>query len=127
MNGPPATGCCLCGRSVEATGGRRIVATGTSRIVPRRVGESSGLAVAFGTTLRDVSPEALADHRAGLRLWYCQRCAHRTCAVCGSPTELIPGADLLESDGTVVHQMIVPTAVGCTNAACAESRWPDRR
>jgi hypothetical protein len=122
----PASTCCLCGRSIQAAGGRRIVATGGSRIVERRAGDDPGFAVALRETLREVSADALEDHRAGLRLWWCQQCARRVCAACGSPTELVPGADLLEDDGTVVHQMIVPASAGCTSPACTESRR-DRR
>jgi len=58
--------------------------------------------------------KALSLVKQGLEVWWCQKCANRTCKSCGSPTQRAYGCDLV--GGT--HVAALPVSVGCTNIDC---------
>jgi hypothetical protein len=62
--------------------------------------------------------EQVAD---GFRPWMCQKCAGRTCALCGAPLEVPIASTLLNDDGIVTHLQIVPQRATCINPSCASA------
>ena len=90
----PATTCAQCGLRLEDVGGERIVAT------------------ALGLRMR---PERDAE---GYLRWFCQKCAHVVCGLCGS-IRIPLGSAILHDDGTVLHAAILPVSLYCSNPACA--------
>jgi len=96
----PAATCAQCGLRLEDVGGVRIVA-------------------AEGLKLRAVRG------MEGRRRWFCQRCAHVVCDVCGS-IRIPLGADILHDDGTTGHAAILPLGNRyCSNPACVHGPKPN--
>jgi len=124
----PANRCAGCGKQELEPDEKRIVATTTKGLTfadaPSESGNRQSRPLANGRHLiwwgvDDATVErAAADLGADRRPWLCQRCANRLCRRCGSVLRVAQGADLLKPDGSVRHQMIVPTEKTCTNPAC---------
>jgi len=56
--------------------------------------------------------------QAGQQPWMCQECGNRVCAECGAILKIAQGAETVHDDGTIKHQMIVPTDKTCSNSQC---------
>lgn len=92
VNELPATGCCQCGRTIEASGGRRLL---------------PGAAEIDGPALDE-------EER---RRWICQACAHAVCGACRRVLSIPMGRDIIYEDGHVRHAMIAGIPA-CGNLEC---------
>lgn len=55
--------------------------------------------------------------------WKCQACSRIVCKLCGAPTQMPMGRDVVGDDGCVSHFAIFPVgSAGCVNADCANHR-----
>jgi hypothetical protein len=136
---PPAPSCARCGETLGAIGGKRVVGTPERGVLlcgpeitlgelhhPTQTelleGKEKLVVVTYGAGWTD-DARARAKEAAveGQRPWICQKCAGRTCAVCGAPLEVPIASTLLNDDGAVTHLMIVPTRISCINADCASA------
>jgi len=137
MPSQPSTHCIFCSRSLAEVGGARITASQNLGLSIRDV--RSNAEAAKGGIIRAVSPDAespavefwgnlwdehsieraLAELRADRQPWLCQICGGRLCSECGSPNRWADGCDVVGDDGSVTHQMIVPTSKRCTNPTCS--------
>ncbi len=138
----PAERCAICEKTLEETGGMRIVAQkfrgvglsdkyqgGGNPDYPR---QSVSLEDGSGTYLlvwgekskwTDAAIErARRAYLAGQRPWMCQRCAERKCSQCGSPINYPMGSDVLYDSGCSSHVAIFPFDPGCCNKNCKKYR-----
>jgi len=103
----PQKSCIICDRSIEETGGRRLVGRSIFPFNdPNR-------------DLRERIKRAVAD---GYKPWCCQLCANMVCKKCGSPYQRPMGYDCLSNDGGTYHVAIFPVNPGCINPSCENSR-----
>lgn len=138
----PYSRCAVCNRTLEETGGKRLVSTHTFSVSvcnpqtpignlrhPARTIRLDGvfrdvIVAMFGPRLwTDESVTHIREAiQEGFRPWFCQRCAERDlCPTCGSPMTTVPGANHMEDDGRVWHQpyfMGMGNAYRCTNGSC---------
>jgi len=147
----PAPCCVVCNRTLEETGGKRLVSTPSHTISIGSADTPIGAYKHPSRTLRledNYRDVVVAIHgerictdeivervrvacQAGQRPWFCQGCAQRNiCKVCGAPLRRVPGADHMEDDGNVVHSAFF-AGFGdyriCPNVDCGAEQWPSGR
>jgi len=138
----PHSTCMLCHRQLDEVGGRRL-GPGSSAFNGMRLSDSEKLinraeperAVAIDETedgfrsiiiwgdrwTDELIEEAKAVVEAGRQPWMCQECGNRVCSECGAILKIAQGAETVHDDGTMKHQMIVPTDKTCSNRECAKN------
>lgn len=140
----PASGCLLCGTSIEDAGGRRLYASQSRGVClapqPPRAETASRRVrsepFAADPALRinvwgepDRFDDALFERaralfEQGMAPWFCQGCGDRVCDVCGAPLLRPHGYDVIEDDGSTLHVAPLGGSTGCTNRACVNCKMP---
>ncbi len=135
----PAKGCVVCDRALKNIGGHRIVTTQRVGIVVEQkfgrqrqkdetilaLSRPRGYYVRFwGKVIQELSFETIAKPLANDRHpWICQQCAGvALCTKCGAPLTYAHGADVLHDNGKVLHQMIIPASLPCSEPECENNR-----
>ena len=138
---PPADRCMACEKTIEAIGGRRMVAQplrGTTlldhaieggyrnfRSCTRLVEDRDLFMVVWGE--ESVFPEMVIDrarraYLAGIQPWFCQVCGYRLCHVCHTILPRPVASDYVFDDGYIVHCPILGADPGCSNPECSRFR-----
>jgi len=135
---PPADRCVICEKTIEETGGRRIIAQHSRGVKlgkryegggnPERphksiklYPESDTYVVVWGekefwTDAR--IKRAIQDYQDGRHPWFCQVCGLRTCSLCGSPINDPVGSATISAGGCVGQSPLLGVDPGCTNPEC---------
>ncbi len=137
---PPSHECMFCGRTIEESGGRRIVAKKFLSIglsdkhisgghadypdVSVKIKDNfyvhfRGSKEKWTDELKEYAINEFAAHR---HPWYCQKCGSRLCRECGSPSQYLHGCDILYECGATAHSAILPVPPGCINPDCVKHR-----
>jgi hypothetical protein len=133
----PANECAICGKTLEQTGGRRLLIprVWTKKEIKAGGGEMQILKdmhegkrpaeiITKGYGLKKEGHKQMeaniqANKTKGLIPWTCQRCAGRTCRACGEPLVCPPISDILDDDGNVSHGPWFGAYAGCINPKCS--------
>ena len=134
---PPARTCMVCEKTIQETGGRKMVAQplrGTNVFDRAITGgfenfhSCTGLLedrelylVIWGEEeflSDDVISRIKADYLEGRRPWFCQVCGSRLCHLCGEVLPRPVASDYIFDDGGVVHCPILGADPGCWNLKC---------
>jgi len=138
----PASKCVVCEKTIEAIGGRRIVAQqlrglrlsekyegGGNPNLPRRSfpldKEKSLFMVVWGDIWTDESiNRALKEFHNDRHPWFCQICGKRTCSECKYPINMPVGSDCIDENGCTSHCPILGFDPGCINSQCRKyKQW----
>ena len=134
---PPAEKCSRCGKTLEQTGGLRLLIPrfwteaeinaggGSLKIIEdmhKGKRPMEGIQkVHAGWTSHDielVENNIKIAEAEGRTPWECQRCANRVCKECFEPLKCPPISDILQDDGGVSHGPWFGYLAGCTNPKC---------
>ena len=134
---PPDDRCCVCEKSLEEVGGRRIIAQHLRGVVLSQKYRGGGnpdyphksfkindkplYLVVWGKPsmwMEKAIQRALRAINEGKTPWFCQICGNRVCPECGSPLKHPVGSDVLYDDGCSSHVAMLPIHPGCTNPEC---------
>ena len=127
--------CIFCGKSIEQTGGSKIISSHFIKMfISNKYHGGGDPDYPYQSVKLDDErylvfkgkksvwtkyniDKATSFVRQGFDVWWCQSksCANRVCKVCGSPTQRAYGCDLLD-DG--VHVAVLPVPAGCVNTEC---------
>ncbi|MBL7023200.1 MAG: hypothetical protein ISR90_03985 [Candidatus Marinimicrobia bacterium] len=56
--------------------------------------------------------------------WFCQKCAYKTCHICGEIINNPIGSDVIYDDGCISHVAALGYNPGCVNASCENyKKW----
>lgn len=119
--------CTFCAKPIHEVGGQELVSTSSIKILisdkpvicdlsTHCIQINSGKYVVLkGTKWTEESVYRTVEAvKSGYQPWFCQVCANKTCKECGSPTQWIQGADLINGN----HCGVFPINAGCINADC---------
>ncbi len=119
--------CVFCNKPIHQIGGKELINTNSIKILisPTPVsGEpdthcieitSDKYVVLNGAKWTEESAyRSVEAVKSGYQPWFCQVCANKTCKRCGSPTQWVQGADLLNGN----HCAVFPINAGCIHADC---------
>lgn len=119
--------CVFCKKPIHQIGGQELINTSSIKILvkdqPVRTDSnthcieinSAKYAVLKGSkwTAESITRTVEAIN-SGYQPWFCQVCANKTCKECGSPTQWVQGADLINGN----HCAVFPINSGCINPDC---------
>ena len=138
----PSSHCLLCKKTIDEIGGKRVVAQktlGTFISTTHRGGGdpdfpdlSIKLDDANYIVLRGIKgmwTDELIEKVKGNYLnsecpWFCQKCAGKTCYICGEIMNNPIGSDIIYDDGCVHHVAALGYNPGCVNKSCENyKKW----
>lgn len=138
----PATGCLLCGTSIEDAGGRRLYAsqsrgvclapqpprpeTASRRVRSEPFAADPALRInVWGGPGRfddALFERARALFEQGMAPWFCQACGDRTCKACGAPLLRPHGYDVIE-DGALPRSSRCSVTISWSSSSSSSSPW----
>lgn len=137
----PAEACARCGRSLDQTGGKRLliprfwseteIAAGGGRLqIIREMHEGRREPAVIQPLPAGWSQEDRDRVREGVRRaeeegkipWVCQPCLNRVCKTCRAPLACSPCSTILKDNGDVSHGPWFGEYLGCVNPACTGYR-----
>jgi hypothetical protein len=141
----PSLLCVICQKSIQQTGGRRIIAQHLRGIIITNVASGGGDSNYPRKSYRlsnyplflcvwgrpnpwhseEVIERATTTFHKGRRNWFCQVCGNRVCNLCGYPQQFPVGSQLLYDDGSSSYLAMLPISPGCINPSCIKHRRRD--
>jgi len=131
----PADSCLICGKSLNATGGSRLIeqhVRGTALINSQPGDEDSSkwmpledgsdnYVVVWGDeqfVTDEVLQRARDTYLAGKQPWFCQTCGHRACPECGQPLLRPVSSEAVDDEGNISYCAVLGIAPKCSNMDC---------
>lgn len=132
---PPAANCLICGKSLQETGGSRLIeqsVRGTALINSQPGKEDTSLwmpledgsdnyVVVWGDgefASDDVLQRARETYLAGQQPWFCQNCGHRACPECRQPLLRPVSSEIIDGEGNISYCAVLGIAPRCANPDC---------
>jgi len=138
----PSSHCLLCKKSVDEIGGKRVVAQKTLGTYISKTHRGGGdpdfpdLSIKIDDAnyivlcgKKGIWTDELIDKVKEIYLniecpWFCQKCAGKTCHICGEILNNPIGSDVIYDDGCVLHVAALGYNPGCMNDACENyKKW----
>ena len=138
----PSSHCLFCKKSVDEIGGKRVVAQKTLGTYISKTYRGGGdpdfpdLSIKIDDAnyivlcgKKGIWTDELIDKVKEIYLniecpWFCQKCAGKTCHICGEILNNPIGSDVIYDDGCVLHVAALGYNLGCMNDACENyKKW----
>jgi len=138
----PSSHCLLCKKTVDEIGGKRVVAQKTlGSFISTTYRGGGDLDFPDLSIKIDDAKYILLCGKKGMwtvelidkvkeiylnneRPWFCQKCAGKTCHICGEILNNPIGSDVIYDDGCVLHVASLGYNPGCMNESCENyKKW----
>lgn len=138
----PSSHCLLCKKTIEEIGGKRIIAQKTLGIYNSKIYRGGGdpdfpeLSIKLDDAnyivlcgKKGMWTDELIEKVKEIYLndecpWFCQKCAGKTCHICGEILNNPIGSDVIYDDGCISHVAILGYNPGCVNESCENyKKW----
>ena len=138
----PSSHCLLCKKTIDEIGGKRVVAQKTLGSFISTTYRGGGdpdfpdlsikiddakyilLCGKKGMWTVELIDKVKEIYLNNERPWFCQKCAGKTCHICGEILNNPIGSDVIYDDGCVLHVASLGYNPGCMNDACENyKKW----
>ncbi len=138
----PSSHCLLCKNTIDEMGGKRIVAQKTLSTFSSKTHRGGGdpdfpdLSIRIDDAnyivlrgKKGMWTDELIERVKEIYLnnecpWFCQKCAEKTCHICGEIMNNPIGSDIIYDDGCVYHVAALGYNPGCVNESCENyKKW----
>ena len=138
----PSSHCLLCKKTIDEIGGKRVVAQKTLGSFISTTYRGGGdpdfpdlsikiddakyilLCGKKGMWTVELIDKVKEIYLNNERPWFCQKCAGKTCHICGEILNNPIGSDVIYDDGCVLHVAALGYNPGCMNDACENyKKW----